>query len=218
MRPSVNWPSCARSQEREAAHAQALEALGQAREQINSQFGEAADARWSRSASSWNAPRPFRQSEEASGQTLKALLDPVHQRLQRYEEGVRKVEDERRDAFGELKARSRRCASARSACRARPPASQRAQRAQGAGAGRAAAAQRARKLACPNMPISRPRSASRTARAAAAPRRDRARARRKALVIDAKVSLNDYQDAFGAVDEVERLAGCRAMLPRCARA
>jgi DNA recombination protein RmuC len=103
MRPSVNWPSCARSQEREAAHAQALEALGQAREQINSQFGEAA-------ARALVAQRQFLERAEAlppvggsPGQTLKALLDPVHQRLQRYEEGVRKVEDERRDAFGELK-------------------------------------------------------------------------------------------------------------------
>ncbi|MFN3676136.1 MAG: DNA recombination protein RmuC, partial [Sphingomonas pseudosanguinis] len=95
----------ARSQERETAYAQTLEALGQAREQINTQFGEAA-ARALEVAQRLfleRAEARFRQSEEASGQTLKALLDPVHQRLQRYEEGVRKVEDERRDAFGELK-------------------------------------------------------------------------------------------------------------------
>ena len=45
----------------------------------------------------------FRQSEEAAGQGLKALLQPVTERLQRYEEGVAKVEAERRDAFGDLK-------------------------------------------------------------------------------------------------------------------
>ncbi len=45
----------------------------------------------------------FRQSEETAGQNLKSLLQPVSERLLRYEEGVAKVEAERRDAFGELK-------------------------------------------------------------------------------------------------------------------
>src|SRR5262249_17952980 len=54
------------------------------------QFLERADAR-------------FRQSEEASGQNLKAMLQPVNDRLTRYEEAVTKVETERRGAFSELK-------------------------------------------------------------------------------------------------------------------
>ena len=45
----------------------------------------------------------FRESEETAGQNLKAMLQPVSDRLQRYEEGVAKVEAERRDAFGELR-------------------------------------------------------------------------------------------------------------------
>ncbi len=45
----------------------------------------------------------FKQSEEMSGEGLKALLGPVNERLTRYEEAVTKVEAERRDAFGELK-------------------------------------------------------------------------------------------------------------------
>ncbi|WP_294391157.1 DNA recombination protein RmuC [uncultured Sphingomonas sp.] len=45
----------------------------------------------------------FRQSEEKSGDQLKALLQPVSDRLLRYEEGVARVEAERRDAFGDLK-------------------------------------------------------------------------------------------------------------------
>ncbi|MBS0282939.1 MAG: DNA recombination protein RmuC, partial [Proteobacteria bacterium] len=48
------------------------------------------------------ADERFRQSEESAGQGLKALLQPVTERLQRYEEGVAKVEAERRDAFGSL--------------------------------------------------------------------------------------------------------------------
>ena len=45
----------------------------------------------------------FKQSEETTGQGLRALLAPVNDRLTRYEEAVGKVEAERRDAFGELK-------------------------------------------------------------------------------------------------------------------
>lgn len=45
----------------------------------------------------------FRQSEELAGNNLKSLLQPVNERLARYEEGVAKVEAERRDAFGDLK-------------------------------------------------------------------------------------------------------------------
>src|SRR3546814_19879564 len=53
----------------------------------------------------WNnflmrADARFKQSEEIAGKGLKALLQPVNDRLQRYEEGVAKVEAERRDSFG----------------------------------------------------------------------------------------------------------------------
>src|SRR3546814_12385981 len=44
----------------------------------------------------------FKESEATAGQNLKALLHPVHERLQKYEEAVGKVEAERRDAFGLL--------------------------------------------------------------------------------------------------------------------
>src|SRR3546814_15799271 len=44
----------------------------------------------------------FKESEATAGQNLKALLNPVHERLQKYEEAVGKVEAERRDAFGLL--------------------------------------------------------------------------------------------------------------------
>src|SRR3546814_3286408 len=44
----------------------------------------------------------FKESEATAGQNLTALLNPVHERLQKYEEAVGKVEAERRDAFGLL--------------------------------------------------------------------------------------------------------------------
>ena len=48
------------------------------------------------------AEQRFRQSEESAGSNLKALLQPVHDRLQRYEEAVGKVEEDRRKDFGPL--------------------------------------------------------------------------------------------------------------------
>src|SRR3546814_10850886 len=44
----------------------------------------------------------FKQSEESAWQNLKALRNPVHERWQKYEDAVGKVEAERRDAFGML--------------------------------------------------------------------------------------------------------------------
>jgi DNA recombination protein RmuC len=48
------------------------------------------------------ADQRFKQSEESSGQALKSLLAPVNERLQRYEETVSKVEKDRAEAYGNL--------------------------------------------------------------------------------------------------------------------
>lgn len=48
------------------------------------------------------ADQRFKQSEETSGQALKSLLQPVNERLQRYEESVAKVEKDRSEAYGNL--------------------------------------------------------------------------------------------------------------------
>ena len=45
----------------------------------------------------------FEESEKASSERLKAVLEPVGERLRSYEEQVRKLEKERIDGFGELK-------------------------------------------------------------------------------------------------------------------
>lgn len=48
------------------------------------------------------ADERFKESEATSGQKLSALLQPVHERLEKYEETVSKVESERREAYGNL--------------------------------------------------------------------------------------------------------------------
>ncbi len=152
----------------------------------------------------------FRQSEETAGQNLKALLNPVHERLQKYEEAVGKVEAERRDAFGLLHGQ---IAAMRE--------------------GTERVSSEAAKLvnALRNAPKARGRWGEQQLRnvlescglsehadfqtEVSVHDGDGGRLRPDVvvrvpggqnLVIDAKVSLNAYQDAFGAVEEREKAA------------
>ncbi len=75
---------------KEALTAQFSEISGKMLDAAQQQFLARADAR-------------FKQSEDATGQGLKALLAPVNERLTKYEQAIDKVESERRNAFGELK-------------------------------------------------------------------------------------------------------------------
>ena len=175
----------------------AQNALGDAQKQ----FLERAEAR-------------FRQAEEQSGQGLRALLQPVNDRLLRYEEGVAKIEAERRDAFGELRGQI-----------------------EAMRVGQERVSGEAAKLvnALRNAPKARGRWGEQQLRnvlescglaehtdfrmEVSVTGEEGARLRPdaivrvpggKSLIVDAKVSLNAYQDAFGAVDEAERQLGLAA--------
>ena len=156
----------------------------------------------------------FKQSEQLAGENLKSLLQPVSERLLRYEQGVAKVEAERRDAFGELKGQIEQMRI-----------------------GQERVSSEAAKLvnSLRNAPKSRGRWGEQQLRnvletcglsehadfamEVSVAGEDGGRLRPdaivrvpggRALVIDAKVSLNAYQDAFGAVDEDERKRGLDA--------
>ena len=156
----------------------------------------------------------LRQSEEATGQGIKALLQPVNDRLLRYEEGVQRIEAERRDAFGQLHGQIEAMRT-----------------------GQERVSSEAAKLvnALRNAPKARGRWGEQQLRnvlescglaehtdfqlEVSVALDDGARLRPdaivripggKSLIIDAKVSLNAYQDAFGAVDEQERQLGLAA--------
>jgi len=150
----------------------------------------------------------FRQSEESAGQNLKALLNPVHERLQKYEEAVGKVEAERQNAFGLLHGQiaamregtervSSEAAKLVNALRNAPKARGRWGEQQlrnvleSCGLSEHADFQTEVSVADgeggrlrPDVVVKVPGGQS--------------------LIIDAKVSLNAYQDAFGAVDESEK--------------
>jgi len=150
----------------------------------------------------------FRQSEESAGKNLRALLQPVHERLERYETTVQKVEAERRDAFGLLAGQIE---------------------AMRTGTERVSAEAAKLVNALRNAPKARGRWGEQQLRnvletcglsehcdfatEVSVAGEDGGRLRPdvvvrvpggQSLVIDAKVSLNDYQDAFGAIDETAR--------------
>jgi DNA recombination protein RmuC len=182
---------------KEALSAQFAEIGGKILETAQKQFLERADDR-------------FRQSEENSGKNLKALLQPVHERLERYETTVQKVEAERRDAFGLLAGQIE---------------------AMRTGTERVSAEAAKLVNALRNAPKARGRWGEQQLRnvletcglsehcdfatEVSVVGEDCGRLRPdvvvrvpggQSLVIDAKVSLNDYQDAFGSVDEADRAA------------
>ena len=156
----------------------------------------------------------FKQSETTAGQNLKALLQPVTERLQRYEEGVAKVEAERRDAFGDLKGQIEQMRIGQE--RVSSEAAKLVNSLRNAPKSRGRWGEQQLKNVLETCGLSEHTDFHTEVSVA---HEDGGRLRPdaivrvpggKALVIDAKVSLNAYQDAFGAVDEVERNAGLTA--------
>ena len=89
---------------REAAFEERVAELRSAREAMSNQFSAVGAELLDRAQTAFleRANQRFKQSEEASGQELKALLQPVSDRLQKYEEQVQRIESERREAYGNL--------------------------------------------------------------------------------------------------------------------
>ncbi|MFM7027258.1 MAG: DNA recombination protein RmuC [Chakrabartia sp.] len=195
---------------KDEAHAAQLRAVQEAKEALSAQFSEVGGKLLDEAQRQFleRADARFRQSEELAGQGIKALLQPVHERLQRYEEQVTKVEAERRDAFGLLQGQisamregTERVSSEaaklvnalRNAPKARGRWGEQQLRNVLESCGLAEHADFVTEVSVsdgeggrlrPDVIVRVPGG--------------------KSLVIDAKVSLNAYQDAFGAVDEQER--------------
>lgn len=196
--------------ERDKAHAAQVQQLQDAQAALTTQFQQIGQVMLEKAQKDFldRADARFRQSEEHSGQNLKALLAPVNERLTKYEEAVQKVEAERRDAFGLLQGQI-----------------------QSMREGTERVSSEAAKLvnALRNAPKARGRWGEQQLRnvlescglsehadfqtEVSVTDGDGGRLRPDVivrvpggqnLVIDAKVSLNAYQDAFGAVDDAEK--------------
>ena len=206
----------ARAEERERAHGEALRELRNAREQLTQQF-DAAAAKVLESAQRQfldRADARFRQSEDASGQKLSALLQPVNDRLQRYEEGVARVEAERRDTFGILQGQIESMRAGQD--RVSSEAAKLVNALRNAPKARGRWGEQQLKNVLENCGLSE-HADFRTEVSVDDGEGGRFRPDvvinipgGKTLIIDAKVSLNAYQDAFGAVEEGERNLGLAA--------
>ncbi len=200
---------------REAAFEARLEEMAAAREALSAQFSEVGSKLLESAQRQFldRADARFKQSEETTGQGLKALLQPVHERLARYEETVTKVEAERRDAFGLLQGQieSMRTGTERVSSEAAKlvNALRNAPKARG----------RWGEQQLKNVLESCGLSEHADFATEVSVEGERGRLRPdviinipggQSLVIDAKVSLNAYQDAFGAVDEGERIIALAA--------
>ena len=196
--------------EREKGFEARIKELVEAKEALSAQFAEISNRLLAEAQETFlkRADQRFRQSEENAGQNLKALLQPVHERLERYETTVQKVEAERRDAFGLLTGQieamrtgtervSAEAAKLVNALRNAPKARGRWGEQQLKNvletcglsehcdfATEVSVADGEGGRLRPDVVVRVPGGQS--------------------LVIDAKVSLNEYQDAFGAIDEAAR--------------
>jgi DNA recombination protein RmuC len=196
--------------ERDKGFEARIKELVEAKEALSAQFAEISNKLLAEAQETFlkRADDRFRQSEENAGQNLKALLQPVHERLERYETTVQKVEAERRDAFGMLSGQID---------------------AMRTGTERVSAEAAKLVNALRNAPKARGRWGEQQLRnvlescglnehcdfATEVSVEDGEGGRLRpdvvvrvpggqSLVIDAKVSLNEYQDAFGAIDEADR--------------
>ncbi|TFI58200.1 DNA recombination protein RmuC [Sphingomonas parva] len=202
-------------EERRRAYEEQLANLKDLETKVETRFGELAGKALEGAHDSFlkRAEERFKHSEQLASNGLKALLQPVNERLQRYEEGVAKVEAERRDAFGNLVGliESMRVGQEKVS---------------------AEAAKLVNSLR--NAPKSRGRWGEQQLKnvletcgltencdfqTEVSVESEDGRLRPdviiripggRTLIIDAKVSLNAYQDAFGAVDEAERNIGLAA--------
>jgi DNA recombination protein RmuC len=185
-------------------------------ERLTGQFREVAGTMLAETQAAFlkRAEDRFKESESVAGQNLKALLQPVTERLQRYEEGVAKVEAERRDAFGELKGQIEQMRIGQE--RVSTEAAKLVNSLRNAPKSRGRWGEQQLKNVLETCGLAEHTDFNLEVNVAG---EDGGRLRPdaivrvpggKSLVIDAKVSLNAYQDAFGAVDEAERNIGLAA--------
>ncbi|WP_375396319.1 DNA recombination protein RmuC [uncultured Sphingomonas sp.] len=202
--------------EREAGFEARLAELVAAKEALASQFAEVGQKLLDEAQERFlkRADERFRESEATSGQHLKALLQPVHERLERYEEGVARVEAERRNAFGTLHGQIEAMRTGQESVRAEASKLVNALRNAPKARGRWGEQQLRNVLESCGLSEQADFQTE-----VSVNDRDGGRLRPdviirvpggNALVIDAKVSLNAYQDAFGAVDDAERIIGLTA--------
>ncbi|WP_037538415.1 DNA recombination protein RmuC [Sphingomonas sp. PR090111-T3T-6A] len=198
----------AASERAEAFEARLVE-LREAKEMLSAQFSEVGQKMLGEAQKAFleRADQRFAQSEEKSGERLKALLHPVEATLKRYEEGVSRVEKERTEAYGNLTGLISSMRDGQEAVRSEAAKLVNALRAAPKARGRWGEQQLRNVLETCGLVEHTDFTTEVSVDTEDGRMRPDAIIRvpgGRALVIDAKVSLNAYQDAFGAIEETER--------------
>lgn len=194
---------------REAAFEERIAELRMAKDALSAQFSEVGSKLLGEAQKQFleRADARFRQSEESSGVKLEALLQPVSERLKRYEEGVHKVESERRESYGVLMGQIEAMRSGQEAVRGEAAKLVNALRNAPKARGRWGEQQLRNVLETCGLS----EFADFATEVSVASEDGRLRPDAiiripggRSLVVDAKVSLNAYQDAAGAADDDAR--------------
>jgi DNA recombination protein RmuC len=195
------------------ADARAFEArlteLKEAKDVMASQFAEVANKLLGEAQKSFleRAHERFNQAGESNEAKLKALLQPVEHTLKRYEENVAKVENERKEAYGNLTGLIDAMRIGQESVRGEAAKLVNALRSAPKARGRWGEQQLRNVLETCGLAEHTDFEMEVSIESEGGRLRPDAIVRipgGKSLVIDAKVSLNAYQDAHGAVDEGER--------------
>ncbi len=185
--------------------------LNGAREEMLTQFRATGGEVLSKAQDAFlrTAAERFGHTEKASEEKLKALLAPVDQRLRSYEEQVVQLEKQRTDAFGQLTGLIQSMRDGQEAVRAEAARLGNSLRNAPKARGRWGEQQLRNVLEQCGLAEHTDFDLEHSVDTEDGRLRPDAVVRvpgQKKLVIDAKVSLNAYQDAFGADDEDVRAA------------
>ncbi|MGN6376306.1 MAG: DNA recombination protein RmuC [Sphingomonas sp.] len=197
------------------ADARAFEArlseLKEAKDVMAAQFAEVANRLLGEAQKSFleRAQERFQQAGDSNEAKLKALLQPVEHTLKRYEENVTRVEHERKEAYGNLTGLIDAMRVGQESVRGEAAKLVNALRSAPKARGRWGEQQLRNVLETCGLAEHTDFRMEVSVESEGGRLRPDAIVKvpgGRSLVIDAKVSLNAYQDAHGAVDEAERAA------------
>ena len=198
----------AQADAREEAHRVATETM---QSRFDTAAGKALEAAQTRFLD--RAQQRFTESEKLQGEKIAQLLQPVHERLKTYEENVGKVEAERRSAFGALDGQIRAMRDGQE--RVSTEAARLVNALRNAPKARGRWGEQQLRNVLETCGLAEHTDFQMEVSVAAGEGRLRPDAivrvpGGKSLIIDAKVSLNAYQDAHEALDDDARRLGLAA--------
>jgi len=198
-------------------HEKQIIQLQEAKEALSAQFSEVGSKLLSEAQKQFleRADQRFDQATEKSGAQIGKLLQPVHEKLTAYEESVRKIEKERAESYVGIKATIEQVRAGQERVQAEAARLVNSLRNAPKSRGRWGEQQLRNVLESCGLSEHTDFAMEVSVDTQEGRMRPDAIVRipgGRSLIIDAKVSLNDYQDAFEAEDEVSKAA---AMARHC---